>query len=250
MGLVEQRSKAAKDVAYASGVAESAGLVHDVGNLLGALRLYSDLLALPGVLREEYRAYAADLRLLSERSRVMVGRLVLHTEAEQSLWAEGTVLPDAVERCRGLLSRIARRDIEVSYGSGAFRPVNVPVESVERILTNLVKNAAEATPGVGSVAVIVEGTGQRVVLTVRDRGCGMTPGTVRALTEGTGIAPAGGRGLGFRVVRELVAISGGCLNIESELNVGTSISAEWYVAEGFDGQAATTIGKGMRKKAC
>jgi chemotaxis protein histidine kinase CheA len=32
-----------------------------------------------------------------------------------------------------------------------------------------------------------------------------------------------GRGLGFRVVRELVAISGGCLNVESQVDVGTSI---------------------------
>lgn len=253
MGLVEQISTAARDAACASGVAESAGLAHDVGNLLGALSLYSDLLALPGVLQDEYRAYATELRLLSERSRAMVNRLVLHAETERPVWdeARGTVLPDTVERCRGLLSRIARRDVEVSYGPGAFRPVNVPVESVERILTNLVKNAAEAASWVGPIRVSVEGSGERVVLTVRDQGCGMTPATVRALTEGLGIAPAGGRGLGFRVVRELVAISGGCLNVESQVNAGTRVSAEWYAADHFTGHAAkTATGKGARKVSC
>ncbi len=30
-------------------IAEGAGLAHDAGNLLGALSLYSDLLAMPGV---------------------------------------------------------------------------------------------------------------------------------------------------------------------------------------------------------
>jgi hypothetical protein len=40
---------------------------------------------------------------------------------------------------------------------GAFQPVRVPVEAVERILTNLVKNAAEATPWVGTISIHVEG---------------------------------------------------------------------------------------------
>jgi hypothetical protein len=32
-------------------------------------------------------------------------------------------------------------------------------------------------------------------------------------------------------VRELVAISGGCLNVESQVDMGTSISAEWYAVK-------------------
>jgi signal transduction histidine kinase len=47
------------------------------------------------------------------------------------------------------------------------------------------------------------------------------------LMQTGGISSANGRGLGFRVVRELVAISGGALDIESQPEVGTSISVEW-----------------------
>jgi hypothetical protein len=38
------------------------------------------------------------------------------------------------------------------------------------------------------------------------------------------------------VVRELVAISGGCLNVESQPEMGTSISAEWYGAKQTDAE--------------
>src|SRR5947209_14877031 len=70
---VEERRK------YAGlGIAEGAGLAHDVGNLLGALSLYSELLAIPGVLSDGYGEYAEDLRMLSERSQAMVARLVDH----------------------------------------------------------------------------------------------------------------------------------------------------------------------------
>lgn len=255
---VVRRAAAAGDAADAvvpvAGVAEGAGLAHDAGNLLGALSLYSDLLAMPGVLNEEHREYANELRMLSDRSWAMINRLVNHSRAglPMKVQAEISVLPDVVDRCHGLLSRVAGRRVEISYGVGAFQPVPVPVEAVERILTNLVKNAAEATPWVGAISIHVEGVTEwcggdgfggdessdgedqsrrRVVLTVRDRGCGMDQAAVRRLMQAGGISSANGRGLGFRVVRELVAMSGGCLNIESQPEVGTSISAEWYAVK-------------------
>ena len=223
-------------------VAEGAGLAHDAGNLLGALSLYSDLLAMPGVLHDEHREYASELRLLSDRSWAMINRLVNHSRAEvPAKVAELSVLPDLVDRCRGLLSRVAGRVLEVSYGLGAFQPVAVPVEAVERILTNLVKNAAEATPWVGAISIDVEGVTEqeddcgearrRLRMTVRDRGCGMNQAAVRGLMQAGGITSANGRGLGFRVVRELVAISGGCLSIESQPDVGTNIAVEWYAVQ-------------------
>jgi signal transduction histidine kinase len=232
-----------------AGIAEGAGLAHDAGNLLGALSLYSDLLAMPGVLNDEHREYANELRMLSDRSWAMINRLVNHSRSglPAKVQAEISVLPNVVDRCRGLLSRVAGRTVEISYGVGAFQPVRVPVEAVERILTNLVKNAAEATPWVGAISIHVEGViehvatngfsdegdeaRRRVVLTVRDRGCGMDQAAVRRLMQAGGISSASGRGLGFRVVRELVAMSGGCLNVESQVDVGTSISAEWYAVK-------------------
>jgi signal transduction histidine kinase len=249
MPLVRRPVAAVAGDAAASiaGVAEGAGLAHDAGNLLGALSLYSDLLAMPGVLHEEHREYAAELRMLSDRSWAMINRLVNHSRSGLPAGAqtEISVLPDVVDRCRGLLSRVAGRMVEISYGVGAFQPVRVPVEAVERILTNLVKNAAEATPWVGAISIHVEGVieqaedegdeggeaRRRVVLTVRDRGCGMDQAAVRRLMQAGGISSASGRGLGFRVVRELVAISGGCLNVESQVDMGTSISAEWYAVK-------------------
>jgi signal transduction histidine kinase len=91
---------------------------------------------------------------------------------------------------------------------------------------------------VGAISIHVEGVRRQaededeeplrqVVMTVRDRGCGMDQAAVRRLMQTGGISSANGRGLGFRVVRELVAISGGALTIESQPEVGTSISVEW-----------------------
>src|SRR5258708_2144577 len=221
-----------------AGVAEGAGLAHDAGNLLGALSLYSDLLAMPGVLNEEHREYANELRLLSDRSWAMINRLVNHSRsglpAEKQ--TEISVLPNVVDRCRGLLSRVAGRMIEISYGVGAFQPVRVPVEAVERILTNLVKNAAEATPWVGAISIHVEGVMEqpedegdearrRVVMTVRDRGCGMDQAAVRRLMQAGGGSSARGRGVGFCGGGGLGGVSGGGRNGGGRVGVGRTLPA-------------------------
>src|SRR6202453_1956460 len=90
-----------------AGVAEGAGLAHDAGNLLGALSLYSDLLGMPGVLHEEHREYATELRMLSDRSWAMINRLVNHSRGglPAKVQTEISVLPNVLDRCRGLLSR-------------------------------------------------------------------------------------------------------------------------------------------------
>src|SRR6516165_4280045 len=81
---VSLRSEQRPEGGGALRVAEGAGLAHDAGNLLGALSLYSELLAAPGVLNEEYREFATELRMLSERSHAMITRLVEHARVSEA----------------------------------------------------------------------------------------------------------------------------------------------------------------------
>jgi signal transduction histidine kinase len=205
------------------------------------------MLAVPGVLNEEYREYATELRLLSQRSSAMITRLVeqAHTLTTER-GTELTSLPDVVARCRGLLSRIAGQRIEATFGFGGTRLVNVPSEVVERILTNLVKNAAEADgAGRGSICVHVTGAGAAkptVVLTVSDNGAGMTEEAL-GLLGASGVPDANGRGIGFRVVRELAALSDGFLSVSSRPGEGISVVVEWRSIERIE----VEVGAGTRR---
>jgi signal transduction histidine kinase len=132
---------------------------------------------------------------------------------------------------------VAGRRVEICFGVGADQPVNVPAEAVERILTNLVKNASESMrEDGGTITVSVAGVESgdcaepRIVMTVSDTGRGMTAEARCALGEAT-VANGCGRGLGFRVVRELAAMSDGCLTVASTPGEGTSIAVEWRAVE-------------------
>jgi signal transduction histidine kinase len=247
-------------------VAEGVGLAHDAGNLLGALGLYCELLALPGVLRTEHRHYAEELQQLSGRSRELIDRLLnpATTERRQTRSsslheAELVVVPDVIEDCRGLLTAIARRAVVVAYEAGAALPVAVPRESLERILMNLTKNAAEAAQGTedreGAPAITLRVTCRRkgveqtqVVLTVEDKGCGMSTAAVKVLLGESRTNAAGTserRGIGFQVVRELVGASGGQLRLTSQSGCGTTVAIAWDVVSDR-GTESTRIAKAMR----
>jgi len=253
---------------------EDEGLLHDAGNLIGAIGLYCDLLAMPHVLRPEHRHYAEELRLLGTRSASMIERLMelrmgvegvapfspVNADRRPSSQAGGSAgsayrsvervqgLSPAVIRCARLLSLIAEEHaVEIVYGDAALLPVSIPTESIERILVNLVGNAAAALGGMrGSIRIgvgLLPGVGdsvprpwpfQRVRLVVEDSGRGMAPDEVQQLLSDR--APLAARhGIGFRVVRELVEVSGGELHLVSALGQGTRVEMEWPVAQLQDG---------------
>jgi signal transduction histidine kinase len=216
--------------------AERVGLSHDVGNLLAALGFYAELLASPGVLHEDYREYAEDLRLLSQRSTAMTSRLMqCGVERYREINDSMTLLPDVIRGMRGVLSRIARCRIEIELGRGSSRPVNVPGEAVERILVNLVKNASEAIEDSSGYITnrVEEMRGlreERLVMTIFDTGRGMTEVQLSSL-GGLSWSGTGGRGVGFRVVRELAAMSNGVVSVASTPGEGTTVGVEWPVIE-------------------
>jgi signal transduction histidine kinase len=299
------------------------GLLHDARNLIGALGLYCDLLSMPGVLKQEHRHYAEEVRLLGARSAAMIQQLMGHADRAQgpavcswlskspkspdvkpnveAKWtstatpkpvisaANPVSLRSIIERSAGLLGRVAcGRTVEISYGVAAAVPVRVEEETVERILVNLVRNSAAALakrelacspapdlsgdcgsegasgPAQGSVSApscsvretaadptddetpgsIRIGVGllanrvgdpkpwpfRRVRLTVEDSGCGMSPEQVERLLAVVRAPSRGSHGIGFRVVRELAAASGGDLRIMSAPGVGTRVQIEWSMA--------------------
>ena len=112
---------------------------------------------------------------------------------------------------------------------------------------NLTKNAVEAGRGIeGQGAITVRlrairnwkpGGAGGVALSVEDCGRGMTDAMVRALLAGEGGNASGlvphrpGRGIGLRVVRELVQGTRGELRIRSRLGRGTTVEIVWAAKE-------------------
>jgi nitrogen fixation/metabolism regulation signal transduction histidine kinase len=101
---------------------------------------------------------------------------------------------------------------------------NVDRAQIEQIVINLVKNAAEAGSKAEDIVVDVERRAGGSLLTVSDRGEGMTEETItRALLPFWSTKP-GGSGLGLPLCNEIVDAHGGHLRIAPREGGGTVVS--------------------------
>ncbi len=108
--------------------------------------------------------------------------------------------------------------------------VMADASKIEQALTNLLSNAFKYSPAGGEVSLKVQLSGQEgeeaVVIEVRDQGIGMTPAQLaraferfyRADTSGN----IPGTGLGLNLVKEIVEIHGGTIELASEPGAGTT----------------------------
>jgi len=137
---------------------------------------------------------------------------------------------------RNLLSALAGPSVAVTVETEAgARPVRLTGEDLTRILVNLVKNASEAMPGGGRIAIrlcerpSVAGTAEYLALTIEDNGPGIpesalekifTPGyTTRDAGKPEGGWALSHRGLGLSVTRSIIEAAGGRI-VASRRNEG------------------------------
>lgn len=148
----------------------------------------------------------------------------------------------------------AERGVTVTFaGEGAFPVLGEPDE-LARVVENLVENAVRY--GGGRVAVElarVDGRhGPEIVLSVRDDGPGIAPEHIPRLTERfyrVNVASSrekGGTGLGLAIVKHSLNRHQGRLQIESTLEVGTTVRAV-LPARPEVGAEGTATGNGTGK---
>jgi len=110
--------------------------------------------------------------------------------------------------------------------------INIDALRVQEIFINLLSNAVKFTPDGGEIALVIECVKLEADcvhdrITVRDSGCGMSqeflpklfePFTQERTKEN---ADVGGSGLGLSIVKRLVDLMGGTIEVRSELGKGT-----------------------------
>jgi signal transduction histidine kinase len=98
-------------------------------------------------------------------------------------------------------------------------------DQIERVVTNLLVNAQEASTNGAPVTVQTAQAGGMARLTVEDRGCGMTPEFVRRrLFRPFQTTKKAGTGIGLYHSKMIVDAHGGRIEVRSAPGAGTRIS--------------------------
>ncbi|MCB0842500.1 MAG: tetratricopeptide repeat-containing sensor histidine kinase, partial [Bacteroidetes bacterium] len=101
-------------------------------------------------------------------------------------------------------------------------------KKVERVIFNLLSNAIKFTPKGGSIKMKVEQIGDKLNITLADSGVGIKASQLPYIfdrfyqADSSENQPQPGTGIGLSLVKELVELHQGKIEVESELNKGTS----------------------------
>ncbi len=110
-------------------------------------------------------------------------------------------------------------------------------ESIERIILNLLSNSIKHIHGEGNIVVNINAYEDYVDITVKDDGEGIPKEYIENVFNKFGQADKSlsrkheGSGLGLFIVKSLVEMHGGLINIESEVGVGTEVTIRLYSNE-------------------
>jgi signal transduction histidine kinase len=113
---------------------------------------------------------------------------------------------------------------------GETLTVLATAEGLDRVCDNLVSNAVKYTRPDGSVWIGIERQDQEAVIKVKDSGIGIPPEAMPHIFEEFFRAPNAkelefeGTGLGLTIVKDLVARYGGRIAIQSQPEIGTTVT--------------------------
>jgi signal transduction histidine kinase len=153
---------------------------------------------------------------LLDVSRIIQGKIQLRKVAVEL----ATVVRHAVEACRYTID-VYRHELSVKVANDPLY-LDADPARLEQILVNLLTNAAKYTEPGGRISLSADRAGEQAVIRVKDTGVGIPPETQpRIFDMYTQIAdpltrPQTGLGIGLTLVRRLVELHGGKVEVFSE----------------------------------
>jgi signal transduction histidine kinase/DNA-binding response OmpR family regulator/HAMP domain-containing protein len=228
---------------------------HELRSPLTSIKGFVELLAHRSDLSGQQREYLDIIMLSTNRvvdlvndlldvARVEAGRMEIHRRP--------TDLADVVGEVTTLMGpRIAekRQSLAVDVPADLPRALADPGR-VRQILTNLLTNAHLYTPEGGQLGVSLDASAGWVVMTVSDNGEGMSAEALEQVYErfyrGRDGGGTPGSGLGLSIVKSLVELHGGAIDVESEVGVGTRFTVRLQRAPEGTGRATHLALRGKR----
>ena len=217
----------------------ASGIAHDFNNLLTAIQGYTALVLDQLVLSDAFRADLEEVKKAADRAAALTNQLLVFSRNE-ALQPEVLNLNAVITGMEKMLRRLIGETIELET---VLHPSAGQVEAdpgqIEQVIMNLSVNARDAMPRGGQITLETRNItvdkayaqeqpqvplGDYVVLAASDTGIGMTQETKSHLFETffTTKEKGKGTGLGLSTVHSIVKQSGGHIQVDSEIDVGTT----------------------------
>jgi len=215
-----------------------ANMSHELRTPLNAIMGFSDVMKTQpfGPLgSEKYIEYVRDIHSSGSHLLSLISDILHMSKIEAgsySLHIESFGIAGIIDDCLTLVKEQARNsDVQLNINTtNDLPPLVADYRAVKQCVINLLSNAIKFTPRKGTVSISATVSAQFYNLIVSDTGIGIAKKDMHRLTDPftqvermhTGKIHEG-TGIGLTITRNLVEMHGGCLEFESEVDVGTTV---------------------------
>ncbi len=229
----------ALDAAKVANVSKSqflANMSHEIRTPMNGIIGFGDLLSMTN-LSEEQNEYVNMIKKSGEVLLSLINEILDFSKIEAGKldleWIDFDPEETVYEVCNLIQAKIGKEPISILCRIGRWVParVNGDPHRFRQVLLNLVENAAKFTRQ-GEIEVCLEAEEEHdaihLHMTVRDTGIGIAPENLKTIFEpfrqadGSSTRKYGGTGLGLTICKQLSAMMGGDVWVESLLSRGST----------------------------
>ncbi|WP_052947726.1 EAL domain-containing protein [Aneurinibacillus tyrosinisolvens] len=201
----------------------AAGVAHEIRNPLTALKGFTQLLKSQN---KENSSYYEIMLSELERINSIVSEFLLLAKPQVVDFKKKSVISILQDITALLQSEANKHNVQlVTEFTTQIPLINCEENQLKQVFINVLKNAIEATPGGGSVAVKVKFREEdnKVIIHIIDEGCGIPEKRLTRLGEPFYTTKEKGTGLGLTISYKIIENHGGTIGIKSQVDEGTEV---------------------------
>ena len=202
---------------------------HEFKTPITSIKGFADLLLEESITENDKKEYLKIISEESSRLANLADSTLLMSKLENQYIIENKKeysLDNQIEECATMLSREwKKKNIDFT---GEFQEVmyNGNKEIMKQLWINLLSNSLKYTPKNGKVIVRLKQRNSEIIVSIKDTGIGMNKESVAHIFDkyyqGDTSHSTPGLGLGLSIVKRIVELCDGTINVESIENVGST----------------------------
>lgn len=217
----------------------SSHIAHEFNNYLTPVMIYAELLENDESISPENKEMIHEMLVSVDRASDLSKQLLAFARQDTGVRLERLNFTEEVQHAADIVGQLAPAAITVHTAITEESLYILGRKGMaEHILMNLCKNAFQAMEKTERKELAIELTGghEKLVLRVRDTGCGISEDAQQKIFEPfyTTKGSRHGTGLGLSVVRNILGSIGGTIRVESTLGEGTCFIMEIPLCEERD----------------
>lgn len=206
-----------------------ANVSHELKTPLAVIQNYATMLAQPELSEEQRREYAGIIADATRRMASMITNILKLNKLEnQQIYPSAQTYDLGEQLCECLLAfedLWEQKGLDIRTDIQEDVMVTADPELLALAWNNLFSNAVKFTEPGGRISLVLKAEEERISVQVADTGCGISPEAGRHIFEkfyqGDTSHAARGNGLGLALVKRVVDIAGGTIQVESEVGKGS-----------------------------